>query len=488
MRALLTVFLTVLLAICFQIMVMGEADARKRKKYKRYKKSHVTKRVRANRKYAAIVIDAKTGKVLHSRNANARRYPASLTKMMTLYIMFEEMKAGRLKKSTRIRFSRNAAAEQPSKLGVRRGRSISAEQAVYALVTKSANDVATAVAEHIGGSETAFANRMTRKARQLGMNKTTFRNAHGLPNRKQVTTAADMAKLGLALREHFPRRYSYFKTRRFKFGKRRYGNHNKLLGRVRGVDGIKTGYTRASGFNLVSSVSSKNRRIVAVVMGGRSGRSRNAQMRKLIKRYLPKASRGGSRRLIARAKSSSTGGAVVVASAKTPAKVSKTKSRIASRVASAHTVPVPSTKQVAKVRDSLLSMAASETPKPSLRAIDKVVIEKIITASVSSAPRPKLEVPIVNSSVKVAGDKQVEGWQIQIAATDSRESAMEMLGKVQSKNKRLLKKADPRAYRVEIGENTFYRARFTGFSSKTAARRACKIIKRQRTACLALNG
>ena len=487
-RALLTVFLTVLLAICFQIMVMGEADARKRKRYKKYKRSHITKRVRANRKYAAIVIDAKTGKVLHSRNANARRYPASLTKMMTLYLVFEDLKSGRISKKSRLVMTKAGARRPPSKLGLRVGRSISMQQAILALVTKSANDVSTAIGDKLSGSEAKFAKRMTLKARQLGMMRTTFKNANGLTAKGQTTTAADMAKLGLALREHFPRYYKYFSTRQFRFGKRRYGNHNKLLGRVRGVDGIKTGYTRASGFNLVSSVSSRDRRIVAVVMGGRSGRSRNAQMRKLIKRYLPKASRGGSRRLVARAKSSLTGGARVVATAKAPAKVIRAKVKVASRVASAHAVPVPATKDVERVRDSLLSMAASETPKPSLRAIDQVVIEKIITASVSSAPRPKLEVPIVNNPIKIAGDTHVDGWQIQIAATDSHESALEMLDKVQSKNKRLLKKADPRAYRVEIGDSTFYRARFTGFSSKTAARRACKIIKRQRTACLALNG
>ncbi len=460
-RALLLTFVSLLMLIAFQVAVADYADAKKRKRH------------RGNPKYAAIVIDAKTGKVLHSRNAHARRYPASLTKMMTLYLMFEEMKAGRLKNSTRIRFSRNAAAEQPSKLGVRAGRSITAQQAILALVTKSANDVATAVAEHIGGSEAAFARRMTRKARQLGMKNTIFRNAHGLPNRKQVTTAADMAKLGLALREHHPREYRYFQTRSFKYGRRRMRNHNRLLGSIRGVDGIKTGYTRASGFNLVSSVSSRKRRIVAVVMGGRSGRSRNAQMTKLIKRYLPKASRGGARRLIAKARPSWTGN----------------NNKVATRISAAHSIKVPETRDVTKVRDFLLSMAPSETPRPELRSKGVVQIDNIVTASVSAAPRPKAEIPAANlsSGLKVA-DKKADGWQIQIAATDNRESALELLDKVQTKNKRLLRRTDPRAYRVEVGQNTFYRARFTGFTSKTAARRACRIIKRQRTACLALNG
>ncbi len=475
-RALLLTFVSLLMLIAFQVAVADYADAKKRKRY------------RANPKYAAIVIDAKTGKVLHSRNANSRRYPASLTKMMTLYLMFEEMKAGRLKKSTRIRFSRNAAAEQPSKLGVRAGRSVTAQQAILALVTKSANDVATAVAEHIGGSEAAFAKRMTRKARQLGMNRTTFRNAHGLPNRNQVTTAADMAKLGLALREHFPRRYRYFQTRSFKYGRRRMRNHNRLLGRIRGVDGIKTGYTRASGFNLVSSVSSRKRRIVAVVMGGRSGRSRNAQMAKLIKRYLPKASRRGARRLIAKARPSWTGGKTVVQTASVATEPKKSVGKV-SRVSAAHAVAVPPAKDVEKVRDFLLSMAPTETPRPDLRNEAVAKVDEVVTASVSSKPRPNVEIPLAKpNSDLTAAAVRADGWQIQIAATDSRESALQLLDKVQTKNKRLLRKTDPRAYRVEIGENTFYRARFTGFASKTAARRACRIIKRQRTACLALNG
>ena len=303
-RAAFTMFLALMLATSFQFAVTSDADAKKRKRYNRTK---ITKRARGNPKYAAYVIDAKTGKVLHSSSGHAKRYPASLTKMMTLYLIFEDLKAGRIKKSSRLVMTRAGAARPPSKLGLKPGQSISMEQVIYSLVTKSANDVATAIGDKLAGSEKRFAKRMTRKARQLGMKNTTFKNASGLTERGQLTTAADMAKLGLALREHFPVRYRYFQTRVFKLGKRRYKNHNKLLGRVRGVDGIKTGYTSASGFNLVSSVSSRNRRIVAVVMGGRSGGSRNAQMILLINRYLPKASRGGAKRLIARAKSSRAG-------------------------------------------------------------------------------------------------------------------------------------------------------------------------------------
>jgi len=246
----------------------------------------------ANSKYAGIVVDAKTGKTLYSSSADSYRYPASLTKIMTLYVVFEELEAGRLSLNSNFTVSKYASGRPPSKLGLKPGSTIKVKDAILALVTKSANDVATVVAENIGGSEKKFAERMTRTARQMGMSKTTFRNPHGLPNSGQRTTARDMATLGIAIQERFPQYYGYFKTRAYKYKGRTYGNHNKLLGRVKGVDGIKTGYIRASGFNLVTSVNTGGRQIVAVVMGGRTGASRNAQMTKLIGRYLPKASRG----------------------------------------------------------------------------------------------------------------------------------------------------------------------------------------------------
>ena len=221
----------------------------------------------ANSRYAAYVMDARTGQVLFSRNADERRYPASLTKMMTVYMIFEAMNARRISTKTAIPFSKNASAEPPTKLGVKAGGSITVDTAIRALVTRSANDVATAVAEMLGGSEAGFARMMTAKARQLGMNSTQFRNAHGLPNSAQHTTARDMAILGVALREHFPQYYDYFSTRSFKYGKQTISTHNRMFGRIKGVDGIKTGYTRASGFNLVTSVEDNGRRVVAVVPG-----------------------------------------------------------------------------------------------------------------------------------------------------------------------------------------------------------------------------
>ncbi|RUX28603.1 D-alanyl-D-alanine carboxypeptidase, partial [Mesorhizobium sp. M4A.F.Ca.ET.050.02.1.1] len=184
--------------------------------------------------------------------------------------------------------SAHAAAEPPTKLGVKPGGSVSVDTAILSMVTKSANDSATALGELLGGNEANFARMMTAKARALGMNGTVFRNANGLPDPGQFTTAHDMAMLGIALREHFPQYYGYFSQRSFLYGRRRINGHNRLLGRIKGVDGIKTGYTRASGYNLVSSVNDGDRKLVAVVMGGASGRARDNQMAGLINAYMPK--------------------------------------------------------------------------------------------------------------------------------------------------------------------------------------------------------
>ena len=253
----------------------------------------------ANPKYAGLVIDANTGRTLYDENADAPRYPASLTKIMTLYVLFEELAAGRMNFATELDVSKYAAARPPSKIGVRAGGSLKVRDAIKALVTKSANDVATVIAENVSGSEAAFARRMTKTARRLGMTATTFRNPHGLPNSEQRTTARDMARLGLAVQRDFPQYYGVFQTRVFTYGSRRFGNHNRLLGTVRGVDGIKTGYIRASGFNLVTSVRRDGKHIVAVVMGGRTGASRNAHMKTLVERYLPKAKSGKTLPLLA---------------------------------------------------------------------------------------------------------------------------------------------------------------------------------------------
>lgn len=231
---------------------------------------------------AKIAVEAFSGRVLSTYRADEYRYPASLTKIMTLYILFDEVKAGRISLDTQFKVSAKAAAVEPSKLGLRQGQTISAKDAMYSLITKSANDAAITVAENISGSEAAFAKKMTAKARQLGMSKTTFKNASGLPHSQQRTTARDMATLGRALILHHLDYYQYFSTKHYTYKGTTYKNHNKLLTDYKGVDGIKTGYIRASGFNLVASARREDMRIVAVVIGGETSASRNNMMTKLL--------------------------------------------------------------------------------------------------------------------------------------------------------------------------------------------------------------
>lgn len=242
--------------------------------------------------FAAIVVDAKTGKILDEENADALRHPASLTKIMTLYLLFERIEQGKFTLKTRLNVSEYASERPPSKLGLQPGTTIAVEDAIKALVTRSANDVATVIAENLADDEDAFAVLMTRKARALGMTNTIFKNASGLPDREQVTTARDMATLGRAIQDRFPSLYRFFSTQSFVWRGRVIANHNRLLGRVQGVDGIKTGYTNASGFNLVTSVRHKNRHVVAVVLGGRSGAQRDQYMRELIADNLDDATAG----------------------------------------------------------------------------------------------------------------------------------------------------------------------------------------------------
>jgi len=245
----------------------------------------------SKRTYAGFVLDAKTGATLYSYAADSARYPASVTKVMTLYILFQELKAGRMSLNTRLNVSRYAAAAVPTKLNLRAGSTIKVQDAIKAIVTLSANDVARTIAENISGSESKFAQRMTRTARALGMTRTTYVNASGLPNRAQLTTVRDQARLGAAIFQHFPQYYKYFQTRSFTYKGRTYGNHNRLLGR-NGIDGIKTGYINASGYNLLTAARINNRHIIVVGFGFNSGSARNAKVAELVARYLPRARRG----------------------------------------------------------------------------------------------------------------------------------------------------------------------------------------------------
>ena len=240
--------------------------------------------------YADIVVDDKSGLVLHEVNPDEPRHPASLTKIMTLYLLFEQLEAGKLKLDTPLPVSTRASLQNPTKLGLKPNQTIQVEDAIKGLVTKSANDAAVVVAEAIGGSEEEFAKLMTLKASALGMTGTTYVNASGLPAEAQITTARDQAVLGRAIQHRFPVYYQYFATPSFRYKGAEMRNHNHLLGQVKGVDGIKTGYTDASGYNLASSVRRDEKHIVAVVLGGTSNGARDARMRQLIEEHISRAS------------------------------------------------------------------------------------------------------------------------------------------------------------------------------------------------------
>ncbi len=236
----------------------------------------------AGGKYASIVIDLDTNQVLHARDADESRHPASLTKVMTLYLVFDALDSGKLKLTERMKVSKAASRAQPSKLGLKSGATIKVEDAIRALVTKSANDVAIVFAERLGGTEAKFATKMNAKAKELGMMSTTFRNASGLPDKRQITTARDMAKLAESVYADHKDRYNYFSLSSFTWNKRKYANHNELLKKVQGVDGIKTGFTNASGYNLMASAERDGRRVIAVMLGGSTGRSRDAHVADLL--------------------------------------------------------------------------------------------------------------------------------------------------------------------------------------------------------------
>ncbi|CAN7421607.1 D-alanyl-D-alanine carboxypeptidase [Pararhizobium sp. LjRoot235] len=443
--------------------------------------------------YAGIVVDAKTGKVLYSEDADSLRYPASLTKMMTLYLTFEALEAGKISKSTPVPFSKRASAEPPSKLGVRAGQSITVEQAILALVTRSANDASTALGELLGGSEERFGRIMTNKARALGMTRTTYRNANGLPNTAQMTTARDQARLGIALRQHFPQYYPYFSTRSFRFGKQTIGNHNRLLGNVRGVDGIKTGYTRAAGFNLVTSAQADGRSIVGVVLGGRSGGARDTQMRALVAKYLPAASRRGGGDLIAETADAPT---MQAQAAEQPAEAAVAATGGSFNLPNSG--PVPDFRYSGETTQSI-EVAYAEPAKVSANPVlnesiapNTLEAQSRKIAKAAPVPAAAVDNQITNSVVKPAVETPVSatestpaGWVIQIGATPDKDQAMTLLGKAKDKGGKALRGATPFTVAFASGDGHLYRARFGGFANQDKAVNACKTLKRKGFSCWA---
>ncbi|MEJ0076443.1 MAG: serine hydrolase [Alphaproteobacteria bacterium] len=479
--------------------------------------------------YADIVVDANSGAVLHDTNADSLRHPASLTKIMTLYLLFEQLEAGKLRLDSRLEVSEHASQQAPSKLGLMPGQTIAVEDAIRALVTKSANDVAVVVAEAIGGDEDTFGRMMTRKARVLGMSRTIYVNASGLPDTDQITTARDQATLGRAIQDRFPREYRYFGTPVFVYRGWAMRNHNKLLGRVQGVDGIKTGYTRDSGFNLVSSVRRGSRHIVAVVLGGTSGAARDARMRGLIEQEIASAS---TQRTVAKIAESAeiaaiqTKPAVQVAQPPRFARADAMPSIASNAVPEGDTNSAPDTRAI---QAPPVGAAFAPQPKPgSAEPINPVKVKTITVKAgnvqtammvpISPAPTamvapphfakstPAAAAPVVAEKPAAPAVYQVASatavpvttgsalpraphsrgpWIIQVGAFPKEAEAQDRLREAQSLAKGMLAKADPFTERVVKGSQELYRARFAGFD-QDGAEAACRYFKRNDIACMAV--
>ena len=475
-------------------------------------------------RYADIVVDANNGAVLHATNADALRHPASLTKVMTLYLLFERLEAGKLTLDSELDVSAHAAVQAPTKLGLREGQTLKVEDAIKGVVTRSANDAAVVIAENLAGGEEEFARLMTRKAQALGMTRTVYRNASGLPNDAQVTTARDQSILGRAIQDRFPRYYPYFSTRAFTFRGHAIASHNRLLGRLEGVDGIKTGYINASGFNIVTSVHRGNRYLVAAVFGGASAGSRDARMRDLIGEHITTASVRRTAPMVAEL--NSKGGPTVVepktAENKPAEKV--VESKVAERRSAQGFAPASASS--APVRPEPVAM----TPVPAPRAVTgstepirpvpvKTLLVKpgsaVQTASIVPLHLPpaadppneapaKAEPPIPTAPaaapapapVRIATAPAVlpvpsprpqvhSGWIIQVGAYPVETEAKQRLSLAKSKAAKLLAAADAFIESVVKGDATLYRARFAGLD-KDRAEAACKFLKRNEVDCVTI--
>jgi D-alanyl-D-alanine carboxypeptidase len=410
----------------------------------------------ARGRHAVLVIDANTGRVLYQVSADEARFPASLAKLMTLYLIFEAIEQGRLGYRTKVRFSANAANAAPSRLDVEEGAEIELIDAIKALITKSANDVAVALAEHMAGSEARFAQLMTQKARQLGMRASEFRNASGLPDPEQVTTARDMITLALRLHDDFPQHYRLFATRTFSHGGETYRNHNTLLFSYQGTEGLKTGYTRASGFNVVTSVRRGRKHVMGVVFGGATAATRNATMRTYLNMALMKASNEKTRmpapRLVAQ-----------------PAPAPK-------RATPPPAAPEPGAPgiEMARVRPVLVTGAPKAAP-PRPDGIEALLAR----SAPATAPPP--------AQARAPGTPAPSGaFQIQIGAFQSQSEAQRQLAAIRERAGSLLVNHEAVTTPLHQGARTLYRARYAGFSAHAAAAGVCTALKRMSISCLVM--
>jgi D-alanyl-D-alanine carboxypeptidase len=405
---------------------------------------------------SAIVVDMNSGSILYSQSADLPRYPASLTKMMTLYVLFGYLRAGKVTPTSELVVTPHAASQAPTKLGLKPGATISTTDAVKALVTQSANDAAVTIAENLAGTEENFARVMTDTARSIGMNATTFRNASGLPNEDQITTARDMATLAAHLIHDYPEYYGVFETRYFTFNGHKYRNHNKLLFGYQGCDGIKTGYTKASGFNLTASVHRGNKHLVAAVLGGKTGGQRDAAMRSLLDRHFAKAT--------------------------------DTKPTPAQLLASL--VPAPSPPAGQKPAYTL----APPTPAPSASTARAGETSTDTTADTTTDteegdtgdPAEPIEASLTvtepGAKATIKPGKYQGAFQVQVGAFTSEAEAQNRLGMVQQRASDLLDGHMPFTTSFMRDDEEWYRARFAGFS-REGAQAACAALKKMSLDC-----
>ncbi len=443
----------------------------------------------AKPQFSAIAVDARTGKILFASSVDGLRHPASLTKVMTLYVLFQDLKAGRVKLTTELVVSRRAASMQPSKLGLKPGSAISVEDAIKALVTKSANDVAAAIGENLEGNEGNFAARMTRTARSIGMTKTTFKNASGLPNPAQVTTARDMATLSLRIQRDFPEYYPYFSIASFTYKGQTIRTHNRLLGNYKGTDGIKTGYIAASGFNLTTSAKRGDKRIVGVVMGSSSGSARNKYMMKMLDAAFPKCVNGEK---IAAAAGTSEGAAVPTSET---AELTATKPAPAGKKVGAAEQPTAAGTDgdAASAKGTTFKTVvagADETSPPDPKLLEAKIAETAVAstdeADGSAAEMPaKLPFEVKKAPVAKEAVASIEPtWNIQIGAYPKKEEARLKLKEIRASGYKFLTGKQAFTVEVQKGSKTIYRARFSGFTQKTA-KAACAQLSKKGLLCMA---
>ncbi len=431
----------------------------------------------ATPQFSAVTVDARNGKILFSDSIDGPRHPASLTKMMTLYVLFQDLKAGRIKLSTQLHVSARAASMAPSKLDLKAGSSISVEDAIKGLVTRSANDAATTIAENLGGTEANYSARMTRVAKSIGMMHSNFANASGLPNPLQITTARDMATLGLRLMRDFPQYYPYFRIQQFVYQGRIIRTHNALVGRFEGTDGIKTGYVAASGYNLVTSTKRGNKRLVGVVMGGRSTASRNAFMMRMFENMFPKATEGET---IAALPGTSAGTINPLSNLKT-ASTNKAPAQdvgtddMAAAAAAASTGPIdPSGDEEDQTGLADTADTASKTKVLQASLVPTgPITDKILPFKVKSTS---------DSPVNVAGIL-ASSWKIQIGAFPEKSMAEAKLTALRGASLASLEGKQPYTMVLQQGTKILYRARFAGFDEATA-RQACASIKKRGEMCM----